>query len=226
MEFRLGVIAGSMAELKSKLQTYQSGAGGIEEFYQGEIKRDKEALAVFADEDMARGIEAWVAKGKYGKLLELWVKGLSFDWDQLYGDAKPRRISLPTYPFAKELYWIEGVRTERPPVRIGEKDRPVGSVADRAIATFAVARGDSRAQVEEYVTEYFSEKLKLPRAQINPHVELSSYGLELDRGDGFPAGVRSGIRHRDHRKGDAGLRDDRGAHGPHYREDGRDRDCC
>jgi polyketide synthase PksN len=108
MEFRLGMIAGSMAELKAKLQNYLSGASGIEEFYQGEIKRDKEALAVFAaDEDMARTIEAWVAKGKLSKLAELWVKGLSLDWQRLYGDAKPRRISLPTYPFARERYWVE-----------------------------------------------------------------------------------------------------------------------
>ena len=32
--------------------------------------------------------------------------GLSFDWNQLYGDSKPRRISLPTYPFARERYWV------------------------------------------------------------------------------------------------------------------------
>ena len=108
MECRLAVMAGSMAELKSKLQSYLAGGSGIEEFYRGETRRDKETLAVFAaDEDMAQAIEAWVAKGKYGKLLELWVKGLSFDWQRLYGEAKPRRISLPTYPFAKERYWVE-----------------------------------------------------------------------------------------------------------------------
>jgi len=33
--------------------------------------------------------------------MELWVKGLVFDWNRLYGDNKPKRISLPTYPFAK-----------------------------------------------------------------------------------------------------------------------------
>ena len=37
------------------------------------------------------------------------MKGLSFDWNKLYGEAKPRRISLPTYPFARERYWIEPV---------------------------------------------------------------------------------------------------------------------
>ena len=35
------------------------------------------------------------------------MKGLSFDWQRLYGEARPRRISLPTYPFAREHYWVE-----------------------------------------------------------------------------------------------------------------------
>jgi acyl transferase domain-containing protein len=117
MEFRLGVIVGSIAELKSKLRSYLAGESGIEEFYLGEVRRERATLAVFADEDMALTIEAWVAKGKYGKLLELWVKGLSFDWQRLYGETRPRRISLPTYPFAKERYWIEAVR-EAPKNRI------------------------------------------------------------------------------------------------------------
>jgi len=49
-------------------------------------------------------------RGKYDKLLELWVKGLAFDWRRLLWRGGARaRISLPTYPFAKESYWIEPV---------------------------------------------------------------------------------------------------------------------
>ncbi|MCP5005051.1 MAG: KR domain-containing protein, partial [Planctomycetes bacterium] len=43
---------------------------------------------------------------KYSKILGLWVKGLVFDWNKFYGESKPKRISLPTYPFAREQYWI------------------------------------------------------------------------------------------------------------------------
>jgi acyl transferase domain-containing protein len=110
MEHRLGLIAGSITQLVSKLKGYLAGESGIEDLYRGEIKREKETLAALAaDEDMARTIEAWIAKGKHGKLLDLWVKGLSLDWQRLYGEAKPRRIPLPTYPFAKEHCWIEAV---------------------------------------------------------------------------------------------------------------------
>src|SRR5499427_3554159 len=81
MEARLGLLAGAMAEVLRKLQAYLAGEEGIEDFYRGEVKRNKEALTVLAaDDDMAQTIEAWVAKGKYGKLLDLWVKGLTFDW--------------------------------------------------------------------------------------------------------------------------------------------------
>ncbi|RYZ81766.1 MAG: hypothetical protein EOO68_35405, partial [Moraxellaceae bacterium] len=49
---------------------------------------------------------------KLSKLVDLWVKGLELDWNKFYTDSslgvvKPKRISLPTYPFAKERYWID-----------------------------------------------------------------------------------------------------------------------
>src|SRR5262249_25588890 len=37
------------------------------------------------------------------------VKGLVVDWTRLYEAGPPRRISLPTYPFARERYWIPEV---------------------------------------------------------------------------------------------------------------------
>jgi polyketide synthase PksN len=107
MEERVGLIVGSIKELEEKLKSFLEGQDGIEDLYQGQIKHNKEALAIFtADEEMAKIVEVWIAKRKYAKVLDLWVKGLIVDWNKLYGDKKPLRISLPTYPFAKEHYWI------------------------------------------------------------------------------------------------------------------------
>jgi polyketide synthase PksM len=50
-------------------------------------------------------IDLWISKKKYTKLLELWAKGINLDWEKLYTGKMPHRISLPTYPFAKEHYW-------------------------------------------------------------------------------------------------------------------------
>ncbi|MCP5003119.1 MAG: hypothetical protein GY941_04080, partial [Planctomycetes bacterium] len=107
MEERLGFIATSIKELEEKLEAYLSGNQEIEECFQGEVKRNKDTLAVFSvDEELQEAIEKWIVRRKFPKLLDLWVKGLVFDWNKLYGETKPKRISLPTYPFLRERYWI------------------------------------------------------------------------------------------------------------------------
>nr|WP_158700732.1 SDR family NAD(P)-dependent oxidoreductase [Bacillus paralicheniformis] len=104
MEVRLGFTAGTIEELKEKLRTYDNEESDV---YLGQIKRHKETLSVFAaDEDMQETIEKWMHRRKYVQLLDVWVKGMNVEWDKLYGERHPRRISLPTYPFAKERYWV------------------------------------------------------------------------------------------------------------------------
>ena len=36
----------------------------------------------------------------------MWVAGEDVDWESLYPGTKPQRMGLPTYPFARERYWI------------------------------------------------------------------------------------------------------------------------
>lgn len=44
----------------------------------------------------------------------LWACGASTDWSQIWGDARRRRVSLPTYPFQRARYFIEASHaTER-----------------------------------------------------------------------------------------------------------------
>jgi polyketide synthase PksN len=108
MEQRLALTVSSLAGLVDKLTRYLAKERNIEELYRGEVKRNDSALTgSTGDEDIARLVDAWVQKRKYTKLLELWVQGLMFDWQRLYGDVRPRRISLPTYPFTKERYWLD-----------------------------------------------------------------------------------------------------------------------
>ncbi|MCL6590821.1 MAG: SDR family NAD(P)-dependent oxidoreductase [Firmicutes bacterium] len=108
MEERLGLIARSLEELKQKLKLFLEGHDGIRDLYRGHVKRNKETFtALSGDEDMAKTLDAWLTKKKYAKLLDLWVKGLTLDWTKLYGETMPRRLSLPTYPFTKEHYWID-----------------------------------------------------------------------------------------------------------------------
>lgn len=103
MEERLAVIAGSAEELQEKLSQFITGDKHAD-LYRGRI--DKGTLQMLTeDEEIQEAVEKWMARGKYAKLLELWVKGLNVHWAKLYGDRPPKRMSLPSYPFAKDRYW-------------------------------------------------------------------------------------------------------------------------
>ena len=107
MEYRLAIIAGSITTLQAKLRDYLAGNSPIEDLYQDRVKRSRDSLAVvFEDGELQDIVAMWMARRKYGKLLALWVKGLSFDWRALYETEKPALIGLPTYPFAGDRYWL------------------------------------------------------------------------------------------------------------------------
>jgi acyl transferase domain-containing protein len=113
MEERLGFMVGSIHELIEKLSAYNEGDENVESVFQGQVKRNKEGLKLLVqDEEMKETIVGkWISERKLAKLLDLWVKGLEFNWNKLYSEVKPERVHLPVYPFAKEHYWIEAQDT-------------------------------------------------------------------------------------------------------------------
>ncbi|MCM3269688.1 SDR family NAD(P)-dependent oxidoreductase [Paenibacillus elgii] len=107
MEARAGFIASSIGGLANKLEIYLEHGAEAAEAHEGLVQQNKEMIAIFkADEELMEAVEQWIKRRKYNKLLELWVKGLDVDWEVIYGEARPHRISLPTYPFCKESCWI------------------------------------------------------------------------------------------------------------------------
>ncbi|MGX4256847.1 SDR family NAD(P)-dependent oxidoreductase [Bacillus sp. YH3-2-B2] len=106
MAERLAFTAESIEELKMKLMSFSNDHIEHAHIWRGRTaKHHSLAASLTSDEDMALTINAWLKKGKYGKLLDLWVKGLDVDWSALY-QRNPGRISLPAYPFAKDRYWV------------------------------------------------------------------------------------------------------------------------
>ncbi len=43
----------------------------------------------------------------YQALGSLWSAGVEPDWAEVYSQVKPRRVSLPTYPFERKRFWID-----------------------------------------------------------------------------------------------------------------------
>ena len=106
MEERLAVVAGSIDELTEHLQGYLKDASGSG-VYRDQVKVNKDSVLDFsATANTAATVDGWLESQNYSDLLAWWVKGLEVDWAVLYADQKPLRMSLPTYPFARERYWL------------------------------------------------------------------------------------------------------------------------
>ena len=121
MEERLAFVAESIEDLKKKLSAYATAGAASQALLRGRVGSDNHSLVeLAADDDMAATLEAWFQKGKHTRLLELWVRGGHIDWDKLHGNAKPNRIALPTYPFARERCWIPEAETGDSPAQPDE----------------------------------------------------------------------------------------------------------
>lgn len=44
----------------------------------------------------------------------LWGNGVNIDWAEFYRLERRRRISLPTYPFERQRFWIDGIPSQAP----------------------------------------------------------------------------------------------------------------
>src|SRR5699024_1451770 len=107
-EERLGLLVNSIQELREKLKDYLDGKKEISGLYRGQIVKQKGPMtALQADDDFHETISQWWQKEKYHKLVNMWVYGMAIDWENLYTIKRPKRISLPTYPFARESYWVK-----------------------------------------------------------------------------------------------------------------------
>ena len=126
MEKRLAVTVESVQELQEKLTAFLAGSEPIEKLYRGEVKRNRSNLyELVGDGDLEQIGAECLRRRDYSKLLQLWVNGLAFDWNELYPDRKPERISLPTYPFAKNRYWVETEAEGEVEAIAGEVSEPV-----------------------------------------------------------------------------------------------------
>ena len=156
MKYRLGFVANSVEQLREKLSMFIDDNKNIDGIYQGEISRNQDTLTLFSsDDDLRRTVNNWIEDKKYNKLLDFWVKGLELDWNKLYQQRKPQRISLPTYPFAKESYWVD-VQAQPNLIKIGQS-----STAASNISTVP------RKTEEKQKTYYYPQWQKKPLTGLN-----------------------------------------------------------
>ena len=174
MEERLALVAKDKEQLAAELGIYLEGKTGS--FLTGNIRKDKIDMLIKGKAGEAYIREALKEK-ELDSLAQLWVKGARIDWNTLYPANRPNRISMPTYPFARERYWIPGqVNRGGHTPRTGqtETDTPAAMTGRAAIATPAAINGQTATAMQSAMTRHAEIA---PPAPINGRAEKISMHL-------------------------------------------------
>jgi acyl transferase domain-containing protein/NADPH:quinone reductase-like Zn-dependent oxidoreductase/NADP-dependent 3-hydroxy acid dehydrogenase YdfG len=167
MEERLSLIVSSSEELRENLRGYIKGGENQAHVYHGTIKGS--VSSSFSGEEIRKQTRA-----PLDELAKLWIKGVEIDWSILYPGSTPKIMSLPTYPFARERYWIpeEPAIGEEEPQSSGEKDNPP--------ADYVTSKDleDSRQEIERYLKDILAIALKIPAAKIQAAAPFEKYGID------------------------------------------------
>ncbi len=106
LEERITFVAHDLEQCVSVLQSWLDGIQ-IAGLHAGNAKKSSTKLdSLRQSNGVERFVSEQLANRALEELAELWVAGAPVDWSRLFADAKPRRISLPTYPFARQRYWV------------------------------------------------------------------------------------------------------------------------
>jgi polyketide synthase PksN len=163
MPERLAFVASSAEDLKRKFEAILSGRGDAPKDSYRNTVRKKDSKSQTADVALGEpAIQALIGRKELSKLAEIWASGAKIDWRLLYKSGAPRRISAPTYPFARERYWVPAA--EEKTTRQGGDPAPVflHPLIHRNTSTLEEQRFSSRFSGEEfYLADHVVETHKI-----------------------------------------------------------------
>ncbi len=134
MDYRLAFPVDSLDDLERKLSVYLAGTATVPGSAEGDAKSGGSGLAaMFEDGDeAAMWASTWARKRQWQKLGTLWVHGLAIDWRAIDTGGSPRRVHLPTYPFAEKSFWL--AQAPRRSAGTGSIDALAGALGAQAMA--------------------------------------------------------------------------------------------
>ncbi|MBD3316818.1 MAG: amino acid adenylation domain-containing protein, partial [Chitinivibrionales bacterium] len=123
----------------------------------GEGKDRKHDMSLPEEEATRR---EYFEEKSWWKKAHAWVSGKNVCWRDLYEGRKPKRVSLPTYPFEKRRFPLFGDAIREP------------------ITAPQVLGGSKNAGPAEYITNKIATFLGLAATDLSPDKALIEYGLD------------------------------------------------
>lgn len=109
---RVAFIAADVDALRAGLEAFLCGQPGEGSHFAGHGNQRQRRNSRTSESGMtAEAVLRHIADGRADRIADYWAQGGAVDWPALYPHGTPVRVPLPTYPFAKERYWIDPVET-------------------------------------------------------------------------------------------------------------------
>jgi thioester reductase-like protein len=188
-EHRLALVAATPVIAALSLERWLDGHGGAT-VMAGVVPRYEVSGGESADDQQVL-TDRWTA-GDLHAVGGLWVQGWAVEWESLYGPGRGRVVRLPTYPFARDRYWIVPEEYNRavvdPPAAPagvpghGARDdhSAPGATPGSEPAAQPVSSGgdDLRTELERQVQEIFVELTKTPIEELHLDDDFLDFGFD------------------------------------------------
>lgn len=106
--WRWAAIVDSLSSLKNSLQALtEEPEQSIPNVFRGKKEPGTVTDLLSADPSQLHALaEQAVCSAEFGQVARLWAAGVDIDWESCRQTSVRKRIPLPTYPFARERYWL------------------------------------------------------------------------------------------------------------------------
>ncbi len=159
-EERLALLATDQADCIAQLRRFLEGelpAGA----HRGSLKSGQGAASLLLEgREGQEFVRIALADKRLAKLAQLWAHGVELDWRLLYGDALPRCVELPTYPFEARRCWLgmgESLAPQPPSLPAAVRVKPtITSMKEklREIVAAALLTEVGDIQIDSEFSEY------------------------------------------------------------------------
>lgn len=187
-DHRLAIVAGSKAALAARLGAFLAGEAD-DDVMPGHVKNASAVTGLLNAREKQDFVNLLVQSRDPRRLAKLWSDGVIADWQGVDIGLGGRRVSLPTYPFARERHWITARQPAELPVAhlpaAAPQAIPAPPVEDYhfAAAGEALPPGGTRLDLDAgqkallFVRRAFAGQLGLPVAQVSADAHLMETGV-------------------------------------------------
>lgn len=184
MDFRVAFLVNTREELIAKLADFVEGSDKSGSYLKAQVQKDNTIVNLLSEDEFLKEVfNKWSENGHISKLAELWVNGINVDWGLLYNkDPRPNLISLPTYPFAKDRYWVSDTDTLKTNKSFLYKKNAKFKSKPKKIMSSVVPKPthdtDISQVIEIDIKQLISEILKIDSEQLDTETNLTEFGFD------------------------------------------------